>query len=202
MFGNTDDAGDWALGVLPASLSSEQQIEVKNGCYELLLVLAESTASKGAGQVEVRYVPLDSADRLRPGHSREYFMRKASCLALRGDKAGSDRQLAEAQRIRPATAFDYFLIGQQEYKKERYSDAIQDFAVALRQQPDHFWAKCLQAICYIQTHEYEGAKSCLHGCLQTHPNFAWLYLLRGYASGQIGPGSQARPGQSRPRRSP
>ena len=54
------------------------------------------------------------------------------------------------------------------------------------QKPDHFWAKCLQAICYIQTGEYEGAKSSLNGCLTTDPKFAWLYLLRGFASGQIG----------------
>ena len=185
MFGHIDDAGDWVLGALPEALSSEQQNEVKDGCYELLLVLAESTASQGPGQVARALRALDSADRLRPGHTRAYFMRRASCLALAGDKGGADRQRVEAQRIRPETAFDYFLVGQQEYKKERYSDAIQDFAVALRKHPDHFWAKCLQAICYIQTHEYEGAKACLDGCLQTDPNFAWLYLLRGYASGQI-----------------
>ena len=186
VFGRTDDGGNWTLCDLPASLSNEQQTEVKDGCYELLLVLADATASQGPKHVELALRALESADRLRPGHSRTFFMRKAACLATKGDKAGADQQLAEAQKIRPETAFDFFLIGQQEYKSKRYADAIQSFAVALRKKPDHFWAKCLQAICFIQTSEYEGAKGCLHGCLQADPDFAWLYLLRGFASGQVG----------------
>ena len=40
---------DWTLGDLPASLSSEQQAEVGEGCYELLLVLAEAVATQDAG---------------------------------------------------------------------------------------------------------------------------------------------------------
>ena len=180
------ESGDWTLGELPASLSSEQQTEVKEGCYELLLVLAEATASQGPAQVDRALRLLESADRLRPGQSRAYHLRKASCLARKGDQAGAARERVEAQRVRPETAFDYFLSGQQEFKRNRLPDAIQDFEIALRQKPDHFWAKCLQGICYIQTHEYEGAKSCLNDCLQTDPEFAWLYLLRGFASGQLG----------------
>ena len=58
--------------------------------------------------------------------------------------------------------------------------------MALRKKPDHFWAKCLLAICYIQTKNFEAAKSNLIGCLQADPDSAWLYLLRGFASGQLG----------------
>jgi eukaryotic-like serine/threonine-protein kinase len=152
----------------------------------LLLVLAETLASEGPGHVDLALRALDSADRLRPGHSRAFHMTKASCLARQGDHPGEARELAEAERVRPETAFDYFLSGQQEYKRKRFPDAIQDFEIALRQKPDHFWAKCLQAICYIQTHRYEGAKSCLNDCVESDPDFAWLYLLRGLASGQLG----------------
>jgi eukaryotic-like serine/threonine-protein kinase len=186
VFARPGDAGEWTLGDLPASLSSEQQTEVKEGCYELLLVLAETLASEGPGHVDLALRALDGADRLRPGHSRAFHMTKASCLARQRDHAGEARELAEAERVRPETAFDYFLSGQQAYKRKRYPDAIQDFEIALRQKPDHFWAKCLQAICYIQTSRYEGAKSCLNDCLQTDRDFAWLYLLRGFASGQLG----------------
>ena len=71
-------ASDWTLGELPASLSSEQQTEVKEGCYELLLVLAEATAAQDPGQVDRACKILDSAGRLRPDHSRAYHLRKAS----------------------------------------------------------------------------------------------------------------------------
>ncbi len=186
VFARTGDPGDWTLGDLPASLASEQQTEVKEGCYQMLLVLAEAMATGGPGQVDGAPLALGSAERLMPGHSHAYHLTKASCLALKGDKAGEAREVALAQRVRPETAFDYFLSGQQEYKRNRLPDAIQDFEIALRQNPDQFWAKCLQAICYIQTFRYEGAKSCLNDCLQTDPEFAWLYLLRGFASGQLG----------------
>jgi tetratricopeptide (TPR) repeat protein len=186
VFGRSGDATEWTLAELPASLSIEQQADVKEGFYELLLVLADATSTQGPGQTDRALRILDSADRLRPGHSRAYHMKKAACLALKGDKDAQARELANARNLRPETAFDYFLSGQQEYKDHRYADAIRDFAIVLRQKPDHFWAKCLQAICYIQTKEYEGAKSDLTGCVDTDRNFAWLYLLRGFASGQIG----------------
>jgi tetratricopeptide (TPR) repeat protein/tRNA A-37 threonylcarbamoyl transferase component Bud32 len=180
-------SGDrWQLGELPAALLPKEQSEVRDGCYELLLVLAGATAARGPEQVDRALTILESADNLRPEHSRAYFLTKASCLTLRNDRDGAARQIAAAEKQSPKTAFDYFLTGQQEYKRKHYAEAIRDFEIALRRKPDQFWAKCLQAICYIQTARPEAAKASLSGCIETDGDFAWLYLLRGYASGQIG----------------
>ncbi len=186
VFGDRRGGDKWQLGDLPAALSQEQQAEVRDGCYELLLVLAEAVAAQGPTQVDRALSILTSADRLRPEHSRAYFLTKASCLALRNDQDAKKLQLAEAEKLSPKTAFDFFLTGQQEYKLKHYADAIRNFEIALRKKPDHFWAKCLQAICYIRTARPEAAKASLNGCIGTDGDFAWLYLLRGYASGQIG----------------
>ena len=43
----------------------------------------------------------------------------------------------------------------------------------------------MQAISYIQTQSYAAAKSSLTDCIETDKDFAWLYLLRGFASGQL-----------------
>ena len=56
----------------------------------------------------------------------------------------------------------------------------------LRHQPDHFWAQCLAAICYLQLRRPLEAKAGLNACLNQEPDFAWLYLLRGFASSQVG----------------
>ena len=186
VFGHRRDSDDWELGELPASLSSTQRANVTEGCYELLLVLAEAVATQDPGQVDHALGILDSANRLRPGQSREYHLRRAACLARKKDRAAESRELALAEGVPPETAFDYFLSGQQEFKRNRFADASQDFEAAVRKNADHFWAKCLLAICYIQTKRFEAAKSCLNDCIQTDPEFAWLYLLRGFASGQLG----------------
>jgi len=186
IFAHRQHEDDWALGDLPAALAGEQQTEVKEGCYELLLVLADAVATQDSKQVGRAFQILDSAQRLRPNHSRAYHLRKASLLARKNDRAGEARELALAQRTRRETAFDYFLSGQQEYKRERWPDAIQDFEIALRKKPDYFWAQCMLANCYMRTSRFEAAKSCLNSCLQTDPVPALLYLLRGFASGQIG----------------
>ena len=54
--------------------------------------------------------------------------------------------------------------------------------------PKHFWAKCLLAICELNERPSHpaAAKTYLTGCLQSHPDLAWLYLLRGFASAQLG----------------
>jgi tetratricopeptide (TPR) repeat protein/tRNA A-37 threonylcarbamoyl transferase component Bud32 len=180
------DGDDWQLGDLPAALTAAEQAEVRDGFYELLLVLAGAVASEGAGQVDRSLSILESADRLRPEHSRAYFLTRAACLAARNDLDGKKKQITEAEKLEPKGAADYFLTGQQEYKDKRDADAIRHFDLALRDKPDHFWAKCLQAICYLRTLRPEAAKASLNSCVETDLDSAWLYLLRGFASGLIG----------------
>ena len=184
IFAHRGPGGDWEPGDLSA-LPAEQRAEVVEGSYELLLVLAEAVATQDTAHIEQALRTLDSARQFRPAPTRAYHLRRASCLARKGDLAGEAGELAEARRILPESAFDHFLSGQQLYKLGRLPEAIQDFEAALRTKPDHFWAGCLLAICYIQTSRFEAAKSCLNAPLQTDPEFAWLYLLRGFASGQL-----------------
>jgi tetratricopeptide (TPR) repeat protein len=186
VFAHRQQGNDWTLGNLPASLSKEERSEIEEGCYELLLVLAEALATQDPRQADRALQILASADRLRPKHSSAYHQRRAFCLARKGDRAGEASELAAAERVPPETAFDHFLSGQQHYKRHQLPEAIQDFEAALQLRPDHFWANCLLGICYVQTARFEASKSCLTACLQTDPEFAWLYLLRGFASGQIG----------------
>ncbi len=57
-----------------------------------------------------------------------------------------------------------------------------------RAQPNHFWAQCLLAISDLNARppQLAEAKAHLTGCLQSHSGLPWLYLLRGFASGQMG----------------
>ena len=93
-----------------------------------------------------------------------------------------------ADLIQPNGAFDHFLTGLEQYKRGAMPQARRHFAEAVRAQPKHFWAPCLLAICDLNTKgaNTERAQAYLTGCLQSHPELPWLYILRGFASGQIG----------------
>ena len=140
---------DWTLGDLPAALSSEQQTEVKEGCYELLLVLADAVATQDPGRSTVPCGSSRAPTELRPDHSRAYHLRKASLPGAEGRSgrrgSGARRGPARPPRDRLRSLPDRATTSTSAIG---YADAIQDFEIALRKKPDHFWAKCLLAICY------------------------------------------------------
>jgi serine/threonine protein kinase/tetratricopeptide (TPR) repeat protein len=166
------------LGPLPRSLTPREHEEIKEGCYELLLVLSE------AEEPERGLRHLDQAARLQP-HTRAYHLRRADCLARRGDAAGAQREHREAEALPSTSALDFFLIGKEMYKREDWAGALPNLDAALLRQPEHFWAHCLSSICDMRLGRPIQAKAELNACLQAEPGFAWLYELRAFASYQI-----------------
>jgi tetratricopeptide (TPR) repeat protein/tRNA A-37 threonylcarbamoyl transferase component Bud32 len=189
VFARAGPDDDWTLPALPTTLGPQERADIGEGCYELLLILAEAVGQALPGeepkaQADRGLQVLERAARLRDSPTRAYHMRRAACLARKGDRAGEAGAVAEAQRIEPATAHDHFLDGQESYRRGEWSAALEHFETVLRSQPDHFWAQCLAAICAIQTKQYGMARLSLNACLRRAPEFVWLYLLRSFASGQ------------------
>jgi tetratricopeptide (TPR) repeat protein len=189
VFATADGDNPGTLGPRPAALSAREREAVVEGCYELLLIEAEA-----AGGAEEALRVLDRAARVLPRPTRAFHLRRAAWLERAGDRKGADRERAEAERLVPVTAFDHFLTGHERYKRltgpDRYKrhewrEAARDFAAALRLQHDHFWAQCLSALCYLQMGRPVEARPALSACLQGKAEFAWLYVLRGFASGQV-----------------
>ena len=170
----------WAPRPLPPSLTPQEQAEVTEGCHVLLLILAEAMPQADQG-----LKALDGAVKWHPA-TRAYHLRRAACLARLGDVGGAERERGAAESLLPVTAFDQFLTGQERYERGRWDEALRHFDAVLRHQPAHFWAQCLSAICYLQLRRPLEAKAGLNACLNQDPDFAWLYLLRGFASSQVG----------------
>jgi serine/threonine protein kinase/predicted Zn-dependent protease len=175
LFAAPDSSDTWTLSALPATFSERERAEITEGCYELLLILAEATDPPDQG---LRF--LDQAARLHPEPTRAYYQRQAVCLARKGDSEGSGRARTAAEQIQPSSALDHFLTGTELYKRGDWSKAHQHFEAALRLQPDHFWAHCLTAVCCLQMNQPREAVPELNACLLREPDFAWLYVLRGY----------------------
>ncbi len=179
VFARRGSENSWELGPLPGSLNGREREEIKESCYELLLILADVVE-----QPDLGLGLLDQAAALRPP-TRVYHERRADQLARRGDTAGAKAERDKAAVLQPSSAIDYFLSGQEAYKRRDWKVALSRFGEALQIQPDHFWAHCLSAICDLQLSFPIQAKAELNACLQTEPRFAWLYELRGFASYQV-----------------
>jgi tetratricopeptide (TPR) repeat protein len=169
----------WALEPLPESLLPGEREEIKEGCFELLLILAGAERSPDRG---LRL--LDRSERLRPP-TRASHLRRADCLARRGDALGAQSERKRAEALPLVSALDHFLIGKERFNQGDWAAALPHFDAALLRQPGHFWAHCLSAICGIQLDRPVQAKADLNACLQAEPGLAWLYELRGFASYKI-----------------
>ncbi len=172
-------AESWELGSLPQSLSPREHDEIKEGCFELLLILADAEGSPDLG---LRLV--DRAERLRPS-TRAVHLRRADCLARRGDALEAESERKKAEALPLVSALDHFLIGKELFKHKDWAAARPHFDAALLSEPGHFWAHCLSAVCGIQLNQPIQAKAELNACLQAEPGLAWLYVLRGFASYKI-----------------
>ena len=169
-----------ALSAPSASLSALEQGEVSDGCYGLLLVLAEAEPTPEDGLRR-----LDEAAHLRPA-TMAWYLRQAACLARAGRAAEAKRAQDEADRTKAATAFDHFLVGQERYKRGDLSASISEFSAALELQPDQFWSQFLRSVCCLQLQQFSEAKTGLTASLQREPRMASLFLLRGFSSYQLG----------------
>ncbi len=169
----------WALEALPESLSADQTDKVKEGCYELLLVLAEAVDQPG---LSLRL--LDQAGRLR-APDRTYHLRRAAYLSKTGDVAAAKDEQRAADATAPSTPVDHFLTGWEQYKRKEFPSANRHFDSTLLREPEHFWARCLSALCELQLEEHKVAKNSLTECIERAPDNAWLYVWRGLASSQL-----------------
>jgi eukaryotic-like serine/threonine-protein kinase len=179
VFGTPRVGGWWELAPLPASLSDRERDDVTQGFYELLLILADAMDHPAEG---LRH--LDSAAGLRP-LTRAYHQRRAGYLAKAGDRPGSEKERRAAEALLPTTASDHFLIGCEQYKREEFRTANRHFDLALRLQADHLWAQCMSALCYLRLQQHSEARVNLDACVRRGPEYAWFYVWRATASGQL-----------------
>jgi eukaryotic-like serine/threonine-protein kinase len=186
------DIEDWTISRLE-DLSEPERKEVVRGCYEMLIVLAEAVAVPLPGEAAERQARrairiLDRAAVLLPEPTHAIWMRRAACLERYSDLEGAKRAKSTAAGIQPSGALDQFLSGMERYKQGLLPQAKLHFEAALRVKPNHFWGKCLMAICDLNSRPPNAAeaRTYLTACLRDHPDLPWLYVLRGFAYGQSG----------------
>jgi tetratricopeptide (TPR) repeat protein len=167
--------------------------EIREGCYQLLLVWASTVAhsqpdQKPADQARQALPILERAAELRLA-TRAYRLRRARYLAQCGDLVGAEGEQRRAQATPPTGALDYFLLGEDHYRHGALEEAVRDFHRALLTQPApcHFWARYFLAAGYLNLAEPRPdlARATLDACLIQRRDIPWVYLLRGFAQSEL-----------------
>ncbi len=182
VFADQNTKQHWSLGPMPASFTADKQNRIREGCYELLFVMAGAVdrPEEGLGYLE-------QAVKLCPP-TMAYHLRRAEILSKAGDSVAA-RESAARQRPRcrrPRRSITS-CSGKNDTNAMTSCAASRHFDSALYLQADHFWARCMSGLCSLrdQPPQPTVAKVSLSGCIASEPTFAWLYVLRGFASYQI-----------------
>ncbi len=177
--------------LLDPHLDRTQHRRVVADCFRLLLILAEAESLAGGMQADEREQQLKKAlavldDALRFGTaSRAYHLRRARYLERLGDEQAAVQANAEAQKAAVIDVADHFMIADEFYRRANFEDAVREFEHVLQRQPDDFWAGYLSGLCLLRLNRHAEARTMLTACLSQGREFVWIYLLRGYANGEL-----------------
>lgn len=176
---------------LPPGITPDQEREIREGCFELYLALADAAAVKlegedaaaGVARARAGIVLLDRASRLLEGDA-SWSRRKADLLKQAGDQNGAARLEIEGQKREPKTAFDYFMLGENSYRLGDAEHAKLALNESLRLDPGYFWAQYYLALTVLQAQSKSPAeaRTYMNFCIERKPEFDALYIVRGIAN--------------------
>jgi tetratricopeptide (TPR) repeat protein/tRNA A-37 threonylcarbamoyl transferase component Bud32 len=179
---------------LGSSFTSEEKEGITDGSYALLLMLAEfkyrklprQSADEHRKQVHEALGLLDRADRLGL-ETRAIHLRRARYLKSLGDGAGAKREDERARGLKAKTdkdAQDHYLVGLEHFGQNEMEQATQEFRRALQLNAKHFWTHYFLGICSV-TSKPDVAVAHFSICQSQRKDLVWIYLLRGFALGQL-----------------
>jgi tetratricopeptide (TPR) repeat protein len=181
----------------PEHFTAEERREFAEDAYVLLIQLAEATAEPLPGeqrpaQAKAALAVLDRAARLRTP-TRAYHVRRAEYLDRLGrqDEAAADRRKAEALVDAPS-AVDQYLLGAGLAGAGDPGAAVRHFEEVLHLEKGHFMARFQLAHCLLRTNRPAEAAAQFDACLAVRRDFAWAYLLGGFARGEAAAASPDR----------
>ncbi|TXT22285.1 MAG: protein kinase family protein [Planctomycetota bacterium] len=117
--------------------------------------------------------------------SKAFHLRRARYFSRLEDDAAAAQAEQAAQAVPVTDVLDHFLMADEFYRRANFDEAIQEFEQVLQRKPDHFWAQYLNGLCLLRQNRHAEAKTLLTACLAQGREFVWLYLLRGFAHGEL-----------------
>lgn len=165
---------------------------LKNDAFELMILLADlelflakdgpanqlqAAAKRGLGWVNLA--------KETGAVSPVPYIWEEICHRRLGDNDAAEKALVEARKIQPATALDFFLLGEADRKSGRYENALVQYLKVVRIDGGHYWTQHCMGLCYLKLEVYHAAVSAFSNAASLRENYAWPIMLRGVAHGQL-----------------
>jgi serine/threonine protein kinase/tetratricopeptide (TPR) repeat protein len=113
--------------------------------------------------------------------SQALWKDRAVYLGKLGDYVSARAAEAEADRMPPVSARDYYLLATAHSRNRRYKEAVNDLDRALRLSRKHYWSWFQRGICHLELGDNATAAADFGVCIGLWPDFAWGYFNRGCA---------------------
>ncbi len=167
-----------------SDLSASQQAAMKEGSYELLLVMAEVAARENPPNWK-RALRLATRAAEFGAPTSTYHARRARYLSQLGQEQDAILESKLASNGPSKNALDHFLRGNEARRQGDFPVAIGELRDAIRIQPGHIWAQFCLAACMLATDPRESEVHATN-ILQDRPELGLAYLLRANANTALG----------------
>ena len=176
--------------------------EILRGCAELMIVLADSwsntdlekskaLAGKARDEARRQGFSLEKAYLLKMirytsaaarGKDEEYILKARKEIEALG---------AEAAKVAPSSAYEWFLVGDEQYKERQFEAAAKSFQQALMLEPNDFFSHMFLGLSQLAREQFAAAQASFLAARAIRPDFQYINLFLGVCAGKLGEKEEA-----------
>ncbi len=186
---------NWLERPAAKRLSSDERIRLREEISELLMLqsraeitLAERKRSEPARRtaLEAAVRRLTLAERIDPHPPVALFADRARDLSALGEAKLASLDRARAEKLKPTSARDLYLLGTSLLVSREYDVAEDLLNRAVAADAKRFWAWFVLGLCHHEQQRYLDAAGDFGVCTALAPEFAWPHLNRGLSLASAG----------------
>jgi tetratricopeptide (TPR) repeat protein len=175
------DDDEWYQQLQHSYLSAQEQEEVKEAAYQMLLVWADNNVrwrTRGRNAKSATK-SLDFLRRAELFHepTRAFYFVRSECYKYLGEEEKKERDLKAYKEAEAVSAFDHFLPAHTASWRGRRQEAIDGYKAALLVEPNHYASLFYLAHRQIHT-EPRAAAEIFRACLALRPNHSSALINR------------------------
>ena len=98
---------------------------------------------------------------------------------------------AEATKVAPSSAYEWFLVGDEQYKERQFEAAAKSFQQALMLEPNDFFSHMFLGLSQLARDQFAAAQASFLAARAIRPDFQYINLFLGVCAGKLGEKEEA-----------